>query len=66
MRAPDRRPARPHGPQDRPRTLRELGRDPDYLALKDAMGEPLTAAERELLEAARSGSGPKKIGGGGS
>jgi hypothetical protein len=57
----DGRPARPARPG--PPTLAELARDPAYLEVKERMGEPLTPAERELLDAARAGRDPRKIGG---
>jgi hypothetical protein len=62
------RPARPPVPAEALRArgvrpLAELIRDPDYLAFKESLGEPLAPAERELLEAARAGRGPRAIGG---
>jgi hypothetical protein len=36
------------------RRMAELSRDPDYLAVKEQLGEPLTPDERETLRAWRS------------
>jgi hypothetical protein len=53
-----------------PLNLAGLLRDPEYLAIKEGMGEPLSAEERETLRAWRTvvsaldGKGPAKIGGG--
>ena len=44
--------------------LRRLSMDPAYLAAKAEVGEPLSPAEREVLEAARAGSAPGPAGGG--
>lgn len=35
------------------RRMAELSRDPDYLAVKEQLGEPLTTDERETLRAWR-------------
>lgn len=59
MSAADRRPPRPQRPGDARRTLRALSIDPDYLRIKAEVGEPLTPAERAILDAARS-VGPLK------
>jgi hypothetical protein len=49
----------------RPAVLADLADDPAYLAIKEELGEVLTASERARLEAARAGSsGPKPAGGG--
>lgn len=34
--------------------LRRLGMDPEYLAVREALGEPLSPADREVLDARRS------------
>lgn len=53
---PRRRPARGDAPTVREH-LRRLGQDADYLAVKDALGEPLSAEERAILDAARARDG---------
>ena len=44
--------AAPLRPGER-RRLAELAKDPDYLAVKESLGEPLSAEERETLRAWR-------------
>jgi hypothetical protein len=59
---PDPAIANPDAPTVR-EWLREQSADPLLLAVKESLGEPLTAEERARLEAARS-AGPKPAGGG--
>lgn len=65
MNAPDRRRPRPGRPASRnhPLTLRELNADPEYLRIKQQLGEVLSPQERAMLDAARSAPGPKRAGG---
>lgn len=52
---PDRRPD--PGYRSGRAVMTELGSDVGYLAIKASLGEPLTAAERTILEAHKAGGG---------
>ena len=43
--------------------LRKLGEDPEYLPVKEQLGEPLSPAQREILDAARRIQPPEAMGG---
>ena len=43
--------------------LRKLGKDPEYLPVKEQLGEPLSPAQREILDAARRIQPPEAMGG---
>lgn len=59
-----RRPRRPAPDRREPFPLRTLALDPEYLAIKERLGEVLSAEERARLDAARPAPAPTAIGGG--